>query len=369
MRKLISLDWLSFSFNLSLTKEEYISGVFRLNEPKGYFLEQLSGTNVFNNRCVVRDLDGRKVLTLLYSPKSAIIPKRMCLCEIANVCLYSDEWKKIFYLIPLIHAGEYNHLTRLDIACDFDSIGDDVAKMFDNGEIYVQRKKEGCSFYDYKENSGLVFRKVKQFSFGSKTSKLKWKLYNKSLELSVSDKEYIRKTWAENMLDLSSNIWRLEVSIVRCSSLQCLDRNDIDLLDLTEFFNHESYFRLFPHFYKRNFVVRKNQGRAGNKINPNDVFDFLQFDDKEDLSLTVRLSDLVKYADGEILTVFNHLVNDLQRSCIRYNFAVAEQTLSVIQNLMKTFYLEDYLYNVHGFLLEDLVKMVDNPKIFDNYGK
>lgn len=369
MKKVISVDWLSFSYNLSLTKDEYLSGAIEWHSVDGYSFEFLTGTNVFQHRMFVRDSDGRKVMTLLYSPKSNIIRKDLCLVEIVNSALYTNEWKNLFLLVQRLHVGEYNTLTRFDICCDFDEIGDHISQMFDNKEIYVQRKKEGCSFYDYILNDGIIERKIKQISFGSKQSKLKWKLYNKTLELKNSSKEYIRRMWMDNGLDTSKNIWRLEVSLTRCSSLECIDNSGINILSLSSILNNDSYLRLFPYFYLNNFVTRKNEGRADNKLNPNSIYNWLEITDESDFTLQLRQVGGIKFADGEILVVFNHLVNDLQRSCIKFNIATASQILETIQQLMRTFYLEDYLYNVHHLTLNDLVDMVDNPKNFVSYGR
>ena len=75
MKKVISIDWLSFSYNLSLTKEEYLGDEIKMFIPEDCSAEFLDGTKVFNRRMVVRDLSGRKILTLLYDPKSSLIPK------------------------------------------------------------------------------------------------------------------------------------------------------------------------------------------------------------------------------------------------------------------------------------------------------
>lgn len=363
MKKVISIDWLSFSYNLSLTKEEYLSGEIKMFIPEDCSAEFLDGTKVFNRRMIVRDLSGRKVLTVLYDPKSNLIPKRICLCEVANVCLYDGTWRGVSLLIQKMHAGSFNSLSRLDIACDFDEIGLDTARRFVQDDIYVQRKKEGCCFYDYVEKHGYITKIPRQLSFGSKTSKIKWKLYNKSKEIKVSHKEYIEQMWHEEGMDLSNDIWRLEVSLNRVSSLQCLNKDGVDLLDFREFWERESYYWLFPAFYTNNFVVRKNEGRAGNKYDPNPLFDFLDMYNKDDVAkLSVKSAVLPgrKYvADKEVVEVFLRLVTDLQKEVVRRHFSVADNILSAVRNMMNVFHLEDVLKDVAGVSFEELVALID----------
>ena len=363
MKKVISLDWLSFSYNLSLTKEEYLSGDIKMFIPEGYSSEFLDGTKVFNRRMIVRDLSGRKVLTVLYDAKSSLIPKRICLCEVANVCLYDGSWRAVCLLVEKMHAGSFNSLSRLDIACDFDEIGSVVANMFDSGNIYVQRKKEGCMFYDHTEKDGYVIRNPRQISFGSKTSKIKWKLYNKSKEIKVSHKEYIEHMWHEEGMDLSRDIWRLEVSLTRVSSLQCLNKENADLLDFREFWERESFYWIFPALYTNNFVVRKNLGRADNKYKPNPLFDFLEMYDERcvlDLSVKSAVLPAAKYvADKEVVEVFLRMVTDLQKEVVRRHFSVADNMLSAVRNMMNVFSLEDVLKDVCGVSFEELVALVD----------
>ena len=362
MKKVISIDWLSFSYNLSLTDEEYFDFI-KMKIPAGYSAEYFDGTKVFNRRLILRDASGRKVLTLLYDPKSSLIPKRICLCEVANVCLYDGSWRAVCLLVQKMHAGNFNSLSRLDIACDFDEIGDDVANMFDGNHIYVQRKKEGCMFYDHSERDGYVIRKPRQISFGSKTSKIKWKLYNKSKEIKVSHKEYIEHMWHEEGMDLSKDIWRLEVSLTRVSSLQCLNKENADLLDFREFWERESYIWLFPALYTNNFVVRRNLGRADNKYKPNPLFDFLEMYDEKcvvDLSVKSAVLPARKYvADKEVVEVFLRMVTDLQKEVVRRHFSVADNMLSAVRNMMNVFCLEDVLKDVCGVSFEELVALVD----------
>lgn len=365
MRKVISLDWLSFSYKLALTYEELAQKSIEWTPIDNYSFEFLSGTKIFEQRLIVRDLKGVKKMTILFTPKSSIIDPTLCLVELANSTLYSDEWKSLFLSVQKMHAGNYNAPSRIDIACDFDTIGQEVAELFNSEEIYVQRKKEGSSFFDFKEIGGRVCRSIRQFSFGSKTSKLKWKLYNKSLELQESHKNYIAKSWRDNHLDQTRDIWRLEVSMVRCSSFEILDTYENNLISLSCLVNGESYLRLFPYLYCNNFVVRKNEGRATNKKHPNSLYNFLELS-SDSYIFSIRQSACLSHPDTELFLAFNHLVSDFQKSCIKFNFNLAEKTYTLIVDMLTTYNLKEYLFNVFHLTIDDLSDMLNNPNIVFN---
>lgn len=365
MKKVISLDWLSFSYKLALSLEELTQKSINWTPIDNYSYEFLPGTKVFEQRLIVRDLKGIKKATLLYMPKSNIIDPSLCLVELANSTLYSDEWKSLFLSVQKMHAGNYNAPSRIDIACDFDTIGQEVAELFNSEDIYVQRKKEGSAFYDFKEIEGRVCRVIRQFSFGSKTSKLKWKFYNKSLELRESHKSYIKKYWQDNHLDQTKDIWRLEVSMVRCSSFEILDNYENNLISLANLVNGESFLRVFPYLYCNNFVVRKNEGRANNKNNPNSTYNFLELS-SDDYFFSVRSCACLSHPDTELFIAFNHLVSDFQKSCIKFNFNLAERTYTLIVNMLTTYNLHEYLFNTFHLTIEDLADMLNNPNLVFN---
>lgn len=365
MRKVISLDWLSFSYKLALTYEELTQKSIAWIPIDNYSYEFLPGTKVFEQRLIVRDLNGVKKMTILFTPKSSIIDPSLCLVELANSTLYCEEWKSLFISIQRMHAGNYNAPSRIDIACDFDTIGQEVSELFNSEDIYVQRKKEGSAFYDFKEIEGRVCRVIRQFSFGSKTSKLKWKLYNKSLELRESHKNYIAKFWRDNHLNQMNDIWRLEVSMVRCSSFEILDTYDNNLISLSSLVNGESYLRVFPYLYSNNFVVRRNEGRANNKKNPNSVYNFLELS-SEDYIFSIRNCACLSHPDTELFIAFNHLVSDFQKSCIKFNFNLAERTYSLIVNMLTTYNLKEYLFSVFHLTIDDLEDMLNNPNTVFN---
>lgn len=360
MKKVINFDWLSFSYMIAWSDEELLHHKISLNEHPDYRFEFLDGTHVFNNRVIVRNLKGEKIATLLHSPKSSMLNPAIMLVEIANKCLYSNEFRKFVSDLHQFHQGSIHNLTRLDVCCDFDEIGDDIAKMFDLQKIYVQKKKNGSSFYSYVNIDDNLVRYPHQFSFGSKSSKLKWKLYNKTLELAESKKYYIRQCWYENGLSERKNIWRLEFSLTRCSSLILL-HNDNNLLSVANIVNHNIADFLFAYFYSKHFVVRKNEGRYSNKKNPNSIYNFLNIICNEDAEFRLREIEPYATTENDIYITFKHLVIDFQRSVIKFNYSLAEEQLRLIFSMCNCYNMETYLYDKFGFDLSYLENLLANP--------
>lgn len=374
MNKIISMDWLSFSYFLYLDENERlnVSTNLKLNVIPGYSYEYLKGTAIFNNRVIVRDVHGIKKITLLYGPKSPVISSGLMLCEIANNCFYSTEFMKIIYLVTEIHAGTFNNISRVDVCCDFDLIGDKIASDFLNDVIYVQRKTEGASFFNYVENKdGKIIKEPKQLNWGSKTSKIKWKLYNKSLEIKESKKDYIKQLWKdENLNYKNGNIWRLEFSLNRCASLQMLDEKGTNLLSVPSFSNFKSYIKVFENFYKNRFITCYNDGYAHDKNKKDRYFDFLEIIGNN-YEVTLKETDRTKNANLEIYNYLNSLIINFQKSSILFNFILASQTLDLIISVCNEFYLYDYIAEKYGFTIEKLQNILNNPNLLKEtqYGK
>lgn len=374
MNKIISMDWLSFSYFLYLDENERlnVSTNLKLKNIPGYSYEYLKGTAIFNNRVIVRDIHGTKKITLLYAPKSPVISSGLMLCEIANSCFYSTEFMKIIYLVTEIHAGTFNNISRVDVCCDFDLIGDKIAKDFLNDVIYVQRKTEGASFFNYVENKeGKIIKEPKQLNWGSKTSKIKWKLYNKSLEIKESKKEYIKQLWKdENLNYKNGNIWRLEFSLNRCASLQMLDEKGTNLLSVPAFSNFKSYIKVFENFYKNRFITCFNDGYAHDKNKKDRYCDFLEIIGNN-YEVTLKETDRTKNASLEIYSYLNSLIINFQKSSVLFNFLLASQTLDLIIAVCNEFYLFDYLAEKYGLTIEKLQNILNNPNLLKEfqYGK
>lgn len=108
-------------------------------------------------------------------------------------------------------------------------------------------------------------------SWGGKSSPVKWKLYNKSLEVwqwvdtavgkkRVSSKPWITAQWRSvgmNVLD----VWRLEVSITDAALFEYKGRG----LSLARFEDADFAHGLFQSLYTHRFVQRRNEGHACRK--------------------------------------------------------------------------------------------------------
>lgn len=278
----INLDWLAFSITLALSPLEKDEHCFVFNDVSsfGVVVRDYPGTNIYRHRMIVFNSDGSKMLTLLYSPFSSVIPFRSCLVEVANSYLYEENvvfgmqvfrgfgW--VLELLSALHCFSILGLSRVDVCCDF--VLDEYKKKFisslsSNG-IYVQRYSEGAMFHVFFPSDGSVSvgRFPKCLSWGSKHSNIKWKLYNKSLELFEVVKEgevfirhcskpYIMDKWRRYGFDCDK-VWRIEVSIMPMSKFElggyrpCFD-------DMSNyFFLYDFFFSL----YSSKFITRLNQG-------------------------------------------------------------------------------------------------------------
>lgn len=279
----INVDWLAFSIVLVPSPVEKDAHEFHLADPssEGFALVEFGGTNIYRKRAIVYNSDGSKMLTLLYCPFSRVISYDSCLVEVANEYLYGREvvvgdvcyrtldW--VLEVLQLLHPFSFQCMSRLDVCCDFPLTHDrhDIVMGLANNEVYVQRYSEGSMFHDFQLVRGCkVSRLPKCLSWGSKHSNIKWKLYNKSLEVfdfvneggrpvRHCNKPYIVERWQAAGFDIS-NVWRLEVS-VNPMAKYLFHGSKVRFADVSNYF---FVLDLFTVLYMSKFVTRLNEGHA-----------------------------------------------------------------------------------------------------------
>lgn len=356
---MLSIDWLSFSVVAVSSAPEREAGELSFSCPDGFLLQYLGGTNIFKYRAYLLDDGGDKVLTLLWHPFSRIINPDTIFVEVANKCLYARlDW--VLDLLWKIHPFAFGGLSRYDLAYDFNPSSDqyDTILQLALNQYYVQGKKEGSFFYEFEHSGQKVLRLPKQLSWGSKASNIKWKLYNKSLEVFepnakgelVPNKPYIVDRWREEGLEVDK-VWRLECSITSANKFKFED----SLLSYECVTNPSFFERLFKSLYQFRFVIRKNEGhtdKSNDKIVP-----FLRLG---------RVLNRIELRDPRREQKFVELAAILRDSCDKlrnpsvYQREVLKgQYVEIIKGLLSYKWLESYFVNLHGMVFDKWLSQLD----------
>lgn len=356
--QVLNLDWLAFSVTLAYTYTERAEGHAVLKAPAGYTLVECKhGTPQYKRRVLLQTEEGDKLSTLLLEPHSKIINPQDMYCEIANPLLYTDNGvNRVRELIDAVHTSSFRSLSRLDVACDFEPTEHQRAVIagLQSADIYVQGKREGCQFHDYDltAGSGAVKKSARAMSWGGKQSSIKWKLYNKSLELYTTDdrgrqwcsKPYIPATWAEHGMG-SQGIWRLEVSLTGASSYDW--RGEKMGWDIV---TSGAWRDFFYDMVATRFVTRKNEGHLCRK---NDTFIALLDDPTED---HYRLRE--RQGDGDqphtdFAATLRTCVKELERPEVAFSPQWRDMWLRTTAEVLDKGHLHGYFLRTFGQTFEE----------------
>ena len=198
--------------------------------------------------------DGQELFEIRRNPYSVkemggIFPKNACHIRLCNRTCYEIDPVNHLRAFLLTHDYTYKSISRIDIALDFN--------VFDNGmkpENFIMKYMRGkiakinqsnVSAHGTDEWSRRVFNSLK---WGSPSSPVSTKLYNKTLELKQGqDKPYIRQAWETAGLDTSQDVWRVEFSLsAQMQSLQSLKSGEMFKKSIIHYDSRE---RLLKQFY------------------------------------------------------------------------------------------------------------------------
>lgn len=265
------IDWLSFSVTMLRPDDD-------LKCPNGYRLENYEGNNIFKKRAILFDNQGSKLITMLWQPHSSLLSKNLMTVQFSNEVLYFEREKECITLLSQVCEHMFNSFSRLDVCLDFqvnDTQSAIIRKLF-NGSMYVQGKAEGSIFWHESEYKGIKSRAPHCLSWGSPTSKIRCKLYNKSREQNLlsegkePEKPYIVDVWKSAGFDVL-RMWRLEFSLTSTGQLQWANKN----ITWNEYFNCNWWYMLFLSLYTNRFIVRKNEGKREGHKNNDKIINFI----------------------------------------------------------------------------------------------
>lgn len=230
----VNLDWLEIYCLESNDRYPCNADYFRR---QGYYVsEREYGTRQYHEMFTLVDEDNNPLIEIRRNPKSGesdfcgFVPQS-CHIRIPNWRLYQKgiiDWLREFIIL---HDYIYKRIFRIDICYDFEYFdsGDQPARF---ARRYVERKFRKinqCHLAVHADDTWSDFA-WESLSWGSQTSMVSTKLYNKSKELKSlkNDKPYIKTAWMfagliDNPVSMTKRrrdgelyepeIWRLEFSL------------------------------------------------------------------------------------------------------------------------------------------------------------
>ena len=252
-------------------------------------VEREYGTRVWSQMFTLEGSDHLPFIEVRREPKSTIIAPNVAHLRFVNRVCYFPNASSLMQEFIAKYGYEFHHITRVDICLDLERFdyGDypkDFMRRFMEG-VYSKINQVNISAHGSDEWAGRVWNSL---SWGSPSSDIGTKFYNKTLELydpvtKKYTKPYIRQAWYEsglvndptNVTKTKANgevytpdIWRVEFSIrssVKNWFLVNLDgkakkkqsiRNTLDMYD-----SREKIMILFAslseHYFHFKYVIRR----------------------------------------------------------------------------------------------------------------
>lgn len=339
----VNCDWLQFSVTI-----EDIDN-FELYCPEGFRMEIQGGNNVFRHRAILyRCEDSAKFLTLLWSPYSRLIKRDLMTCQVGNMLLYNGGIKYAYRLLLECVPCYFNSMGRIDVCLDFatdDFIMSVIRKMW-TGEYYIQGKREGSAFWHLANDAKQQF--VHCMSWGSKTSEIKVKVYNKTRELGITDdnidgdKPWIVRQWITASLDIRK-VWRIEFSL--CSSGQLRWQGQPIILD--NVVSSQWLIDVFLSLYNRRFVVRENLGMRQGHHNDDPIRVFLVLPKSSEMLRWGGTED-EPTATSDQITLLRRLMGALELPAAQCSEQMFSSLANTIMDLCEHKGVTSYFSHVYG---------------------
>lgn len=230
----VNIDWLEVYVLEDAQRYPCNADYFR---SKGYLVhEREYGTRTYKEMFVIEDENGNPMVEIRRNPASGdsgfsgLVPKS-CHIRLPNWMCYRSDCVSFLRNFLLTHGYIFKRIYRIDICYDFEffDYGDQPARFARRYLEGKYRKVNQVHLAAYGDDAWNQC-KWESLSWGSRTSMVSTKMYNKTLELSSAknDKPYIRSCWFQKGLvdnpihctkrDEKGNvykpeIWRVEFSL------------------------------------------------------------------------------------------------------------------------------------------------------------
>ncbi len=260
----INVDWLQvFCSDRNHHRLDFIYNDFHEYE----FILRPATSRHFGEIWDVRTIDGDDFAVIQRKPLSKILADDAAIIQLCNRELYRAGFALKFYVWLSRHKFTYKSISRIDLCFDSNLWAhglkpSNFVNRFLKGE-YLMNSKTRLSM-NFTINAAMKNGfDMNSFSFGSKTSPVFTRLYNKTKELAeVKMKPYIVECWEYNGLDTSQDVWRIEFAIKSDGAKMIhLSTGELFRLDIGQLRFQEEIEDIFFAYADKYFEWKINDGK------------------------------------------------------------------------------------------------------------
>ena len=269
----INVDWLQIfchDKNFGLLNEIYY-------EKSAYeFVKMEYSSRHFREIWEVRTIDGEKYATIQRRPFSSVISTDGAIIQLANRELYKPCFVSEFLIFINSHGFKCKSISRLDVCFDSNHLLNNlqypsfIRKIIEKKYLKNNQSKIAGQFSA--EGTLNVNTDWNSLRWGSPRSGVSTKVYNKTLEMKeVKQKPYITECWMYNGIDITQDVWRMEISIKSDASTTIrTETGEIFRLTPDSLGMQSVVEDVFFSYAKKYFAFKRNDGKQ-NKSRMKDV--------------------------------------------------------------------------------------------------
>lgn len=272
MKYICNVDWLELYCSMPVDSVLETDQIYKVKH-RDY------GTRVYKDIYDVYLTDATPLMTVCRTPLSSItnggiLRPDMCHVKIANYWLYTEIYGDMlksclrhFRIKPL-------NISRLDLCCDFQFCQSGLPANCIMGQLMTRKLlkiHQGAWTCHANDRDKLVYNSM---SFGSKSSPVFTRFYNKTKELQqVCDKPYIRDLWVQTGFKEDTDVYRVEFALTDIGR-KVIDKETGVILDieLDHIVTRADVTSLFLFYASHYFDLRKNDNDRKSRCTPIYVF-------------------------------------------------------------------------------------------------
>ncbi len=282
----------------------------------------------------IYDSDGDHYAVLQRVPFSSIISTDGAILKLANRELYKPTMIETLMQFLTRHKFTFKSISRLDICFDSNNLRNglkhaSLIRGLQNGKYLKNNQGQAKQNFEVQSKTNRIME-CNSISFGSMSSAVKTKMYNKTKEMrDVKNKPYIVESWQENGIDTTKDVWRIEISIkADMTNIVKLDTGETFRLTTDRLKLQTDIQNVFYTYATRYFSFKINDGKKNKTRMPNlEIFPDRPIITTQPIRITLQNDE--SRSDKIFLNKLHRIQTELRN--------VDDSTLSAIEEVRRTF--------------------------------